>query len=104
MSLGFLRKEHAPTTESAASFPVDIEEPPKEIYDKTIFQANEDQKRMWGMKGTHVVEHKSKNHDISDFVSEDGFLEITDDDNCCSARQQLEYGEMLKDIGQMRSL
>ena len=36
MSLGFLRKEHAPTTESAASFPVDIEEPPKEIYDKTI--------------------------------------------------------------------
>ena len=35
VSLGFLRKEHAPTTESAASeFPVDVEELPKEIYAK----------------------------------------------------------------------
>ena len=36
VGLGFLRKEHAETLEAKQSFPEDLEEPPKEVTEKTI--------------------------------------------------------------------
>ena len=72
------------------------------FHDETIFQANEDEKRQWGLKGTQVMVQKSKGKGImvSDFVSEDGFLQLSDvsdvtDEVQYSAREQLEQRKFM---------
>ena len=90
VSLGFLRRDNAPTSTAAESLPKDLEEPSPLLtgktvvffHDETTFQSNDDQTRQWGAKGTQVVVQKSKGRGImvSDFVSEDGFLCLSDDE------------------------
>ena len=112
VTLGFLCRGNAPTSTAAESLPKDLEEPSPQLtaktviffHDETTFQANDDQTRQWGAKGTQVVMQKSKGRGImvSDFVSEDGFLCLSDDEiksisdpnlKRYEAREQIEYGE-----------
>lgn len=111
VGLGFLRPDNAPTEDAKNALPSDLHTPSIDrvektvifFHDETIFHVNEDQSRQWGEKGTHVVQHKSKGRGImvSDFVCEDGFLCLTEEelraagDNTlrATAREQIEYGE-----------
>ena len=111
VTLGFLHRDNAPTSTAAESLPKDLEEPSPQLtaktviflHDETTFQANDDQTRQWGAKGTQVVMQKSKGRGImvSDFVSEDGFLCLSDEIKSISdpnlkryeGREQIEYGE-----------
>ena len=60
VTLGFLRRDNAPTSTAAESLPKDLEEPSPQLtaktviffHDETTFQANDDQTRQWGAKGT----------------------------------------------------
>lgn len=77
---GFLHPEQAPTPEAQSAFPHDVplastgtrEKAVFFFLDKSTFQANDDQKFVWGLKGTHMLRPKSQGSGImvSDFVDE----------------------------------
>ena len=114
IKLGFLNLLNAPTDESRAAIPTDIEPPTADKRDKTIFffhdestfNANDGQNLKWGMKGEKIMKKKSRGAGImvSDFVDErHGFLALTDSEYEQAkasnpgikhyAREFLEYGE-----------
>ena len=111
---GFLHPGDAPTPQAASAFPSSVPLAPADVREKTVvifhdestFQANEDQSKMWGKKGEHMLRPKSKGSGImvSDFVDEKiGYLALPDDEferasatNRAlwkEARCLLEYGE-----------
>ena len=76
------------------------------FHDETTLQANEDQPTVWALKGTKVIQSKSKGSVImiSDFIYEQtGYLALMDEEYKRAkqsdptikkhARQWLEYGE-----------
>ena len=87
---GFLHPSNVPTPEAARAFPSSVPLPLSEIREKTAvlfhdestFHTNEDQ-TMWGLKGEHMLRHKSKGSGImvSDFVDKvNGYLALTDEE------------------------
>ena len=113
VGLGFLNRENAPTEEAKLALPLDLCAPPTDVVEKTIllfhdestFQANDDQRTLWGEKGTTVMRPKSKGSGImvSDFIDEkNGYLQLTQEeydkaknDSTIArfARELFEYGE-----------
>ena len=63
VGLGFLNRENAPTEEDKLALPSDLCAPPTDVVGKTVllfhdestFQANDDQPKLWGEKGTTVM-------------------------------------------------
>ena len=89
--LGFLNQSNAPTKETKAALPTDLENPSQDILDTTViffhddstFQSNDDQSTYWGEKGTTIMRPKSKGAGImvSDFIDEkNGFLRLTQEE------------------------
>ena len=63
VGLGFLNRENAPTEEAKLALPSDLCAPHTDVVEKTVllfhdestFQANDDQPKLWGEKGTTVM-------------------------------------------------
>ena len=100
VSIGFLNKDNAPTSEAAQFLPDDLECPSSHqlertvvlFHDESIFTANEDQKLQWGSADMHVIRPKGKGAGImvSDFIDEfNGYLRLTDDE---LERAKVKYG------------
>lgn len=79
-TVGFLNKSNAPTEKAAECLPTDLEELSEDqvnknvviFHDESTFQANDDENWMWGVKGQHVIEPKSRGSGImvSDFTDD----------------------------------
>ena len=72
IALGYLNKDNAPTPETAASLPTDLESPSADKIDKTVvifhdestFQANEDQKGYQGYANFETQESRRWNNGV----------------------------------------
>ena len=114
VATGFLNKDNAPTSEAALSLPSDLQCPSQEqlkktvflFHDESIFSSNEDQTTQWGTDDMVLIKPKGKGNGmmVSDFISEDGYLQLTDEEHGharekygdrfpAEARELLEYGE-----------
>ena len=91
VEVGFLHPSEAPVPEAASAFPQSVPLPSSEVREKTIvifhdesiFLANEDQSKIWGRKGEHLLCPKSKGSGImiSDIVEEkNGYLALSENE------------------------
>ena len=117
VKLGILNLLNAPTDESRAAIPTDIEPPTADKRAKTVFifhdestlHSNDHQSLKWGVKGEKIMKKKGKGAGIivSDFIDDkNGFLALNDveyengkknNPNIKPyAREFLEYAEKIK--------
>ena len=90
VELGFICPGNAPDESAAAAIPPDIQQPEKEVAEKTTFwwhdescfHANEDQPIYWGDGTMHSIHSKSQGAGlmVSDYIEEKaGYLSLSDE-------------------------